>query len=178
MLNLTLSQLWWTDKMYMNMRQEESKTLMMLTLNYCTNPRCFLRSSRQSFFALILSTASASGLLVTRGNCQLSLLSEFSLKCAPKLRVFITPETRWRSLLFLLLVPHLWLLVFFQARQDVSAKLVKGFLNLSLSFHSKANTELLGIRSTFLIIVWHSSATPYFCVVPALPRAEAGLLIT
>ena len=87
------------------MRQEESKTLMMLTLNYCTNPRCFPRSSRQSFFALILSSSSASGLLVTRGNCQLLLLSEFHLKCAPQLRVFITPETRWRSLLFLLLTP-------------------------------------------------------------------------
>ena len=118
MLNLTLKSLWWTvlkcvsnekiyDLSHMNMTQEESKPLMMLTLNYCTNPRCFLRSSRQSFFALILSTvtASASGLLVTRGNCQLLLLSEFHLKCAPQLRVFITPETRWRSLLFLLLTP-------------------------------------------------------------------------
>ena len=139
------------------MRQEESKTLMMLTLNYCTNPRCFLRSSRQSFFALILSSSSASSLLVTRGNCQLLLLSEFHLKCAPQLHVFITPDTRWRSLLFLLLVPHLWLPSLGQAKYIRQSQL-KASLIFLCPGHSEANTKLIGIS----VLAWHSSPSPYF----------------
>ena len=117
------------------MRQEESKPLMMLTLNYCTNPRCFLRSSRQSFFALILSTvtASASGLLVTRGNCQLLLLSEFHLKCAPQLRVFITPETRGgEACYFYFLYPISGYWCSSRLGKIYPPILVKSFLNLSV----------------------------------------------
>ena len=125
MLNLTLKSLWWTvlkyvsnekiyDLSHMNMTQEESKPLMMLTLNYCTNPRCFLRSSRQSFFALISLHSHSLGLRSPGHQGELSIVITLRIPsemCSPA-PCFHNSRDKVEKLVISTSYPHLWLLVF------------------------------------------------------------------